>query len=69
MSCALCMSAKQALKLRIAEHKTGIRIKNLEYAMVHHDVNTNHGSTSTLKFWGIENISSSLRDGDIVNKL
>lgn len=47
---------KQALKQRIAEHKTDIHTNNLEYAMSHqHYVNVNHKSASALKFWGIEN--------------
>lgn len=49
--------AKRALKWRIAEHKTGIHTKNLEYTVAPHYVNANHESASTLKFWGIKKIS------------
>lgn len=49
--------AKQALKWRIAEHKTGIHTENLEYMVAPHYVNANHESASTLKFWGIKKIS------------
>ena len=60
---------KRSLKIRIGEHKTAIRTGNLEYAMARHYIQANHGSPASLKFWGIEKVSSLLRGGDIIKKL
>lgn len=60
---------KRALKVRIAEHKTAIRVKNMDYAIARHYAAANHGTVSSLKFCGIEKVSLSVRGGDIVNKL
>ena len=60
---------KRPLKVRIGEHKTAIRTKNLEYAMARHYLQANHGSPASLKFWGIERITAPSRGGDIINKL
>ena len=60
---------KRPLKIRIGEHKTAIRTGNLEYAMARHYKQANHGSPASLRFWGIEKVSSSARGGDIIKKL
>ena len=60
---------KRTLKTRISEHKTVICTQNMDYAMACHYAQPNHGSTASLKLWGIEKISPSPRGGDIINSL
>ncbi|KAL7370856.1 hypothetical protein ABVT39_013021 [Epinephelus coioides] len=56
---------KRPLKARIAEHKAAIRNQNMDYAIARHYVKANHGSSATLRFWGIEKISPSQGGGDM----
>ena len=50
---------KRNLKLRIAEHKASIRNGNMDYAIARHYKEKGHGSAASLKFLGIEQVSSS----------
>lgn len=60
---------KRQLKLRIAEHKTAIRTKNITYAIARHYVQANHCSPASLRFWGIEKVTIPSRGGDVIRKL
>ena len=60
---------KRALKLRVAEHKAAIRLKNMDYAIARHYINAGHGSPASLKFWGLEKVERSPREGDHNNRL
>ena len=60
---------KRPLKQRISEHKTAIRTGNMDYAIAKHYAQANHGSPSSLRFYGIEQVTMPTRGGDILKKL
>lgn len=53
----------------ISEYKTTIRAHNLDCATAKHYPDANHGSPSSLKFCGIEEVMMSMRGGDVLKKL
>ena len=55
---------KRPLKDRVAEHKTAIRVQNMDYAIARHYKDAGHGSPATLQFWGLEKVEESPRGGD-----
>jgi hypothetical protein len=59
---------KYMLNLKIAEHKTAICTKNIDYAITRHYVNAIHSSASTVKFWGIEKVLLCSRGGNTLSK-
>ncbi len=60
---------KRNLKLRIAEHKAAVRNENMDYAIVRHYKERNHGPAASLKFTGIERVTPNPRGGNIINQL
>lgn len=60
---------KRKLKERLAEHKYAIRTSNHQYPMALHYKEANHGSSDTLKIFGIEHVKLSPRGGDRLKKL
>lgn len=57
------------LKIRIAEHKAAIRNNNMDHAIASHYKALNRGSSSSLKFIGMEKVTISIRGGNIVKQL
>ena len=55
---------KRALKVRIAEHRSSIRCKNITYPVAAHFVEANH-TVSSLHYIGIEHVPMPRRGGDI----
>ena len=55
---------KRCLKVRISEHKTAIRTANIEYAMAKHYLEAEHGSASSLRFVGLEQVTTT-RGGNL----
>ena len=60
---------KRQLKVRVAEHKAAIRSQNKDYAIARHYINAGHGSSASLKFWGLEKVEQSPRGGDHNSRL
>ena len=58
----------RSLKARIAEHRSTIRCKNLNYPVAAHFVEFNH-PISSLRYIGIEKVSLPPRGGDLENLL
>ncbi len=55
---------KRKLRLRVAEHKYAIRVKNMLYPMARHYNEVGHVTESSLKVIGIESIPCSMRGGN-----
>lgn len=55
---------KRCLKIRISEHKTAIRTGNTDYAMAKHYLEAQHGSASSLRFVGVEQVTTT-RGGNV----
>ena len=56
--------AKRELKVRIAEHRSTIRCKNMNYPVAAHFAEANH-PVSSLRYIGIEKVNVPRRGGDI----
>lgn len=56
---------KYILTLRIA----AIRNENMDYTIVSHCKDRNHGSAASLKFKGIERVTPNTGGGNIINQL
>ena len=54
---------KRCLKVRISEHKTAIRTGNTEYAMAKHYLEAKHGSASSLRLVGVEQVTATTTRG------
>lgn len=63
-----CGLRRRQLELRIAEHKAAIHTKNIAHAIARHYIQANHGSPVSLKFCGVERVTTSPRGGDIIKK-
>ena len=60
---------KRCLKTRISEHKTAIRTGNIDYSMAKHYLEAQHGSPSSLRFVGLEQVALTTRGGNLPKML
>lgn len=44
---------QRALKIFTSEYKTATPTQSMDYTIAGHNMQTNHGSAASLKFWGI----------------